>query len=722
MKPEYLFSTRKVLIFLTIFLGVATAQRSDPWMIRAMYCDQAPVLDGNLNEACWQKVDKISNFTQQELVEGAPATEKTEIGIIYTKKSLYIGIWCYDSEPDKIIAKEMKRDFRSRGEDNVEIVIDTYHDLRNAYHFIINPNGARMDELITDEGGRGNVDWNGVWDVRTKITDKGWFAEMEIPFSTLKFSNSPHQTWGINFERNISRKNERVLWQGWSRNYYLEQVSQAGVLTGLDNIQSGHFVELLPYVTAGLQKETGSRTQTVFHAGGDMNYLLTSNLKLNATLFTDFSQVESDRAIINLTRFNVRYPEKRAFFLEGRDAFAFGQRKGLPTMFYSRKIGIKDGEEIPIIGGVRLIGKTGRTNIGALSMQTEGVGSEPTTNYSVMRIKQDVGRQSNVGMIMTAKNSNMTHNYVYGADANYVTSRFLGNKNFSVGGSITGSTTTAGGKDSSDYSYQVYLSSDNDKVEFDMAFARVGKDFDPQIGFMRRKNYKLIYTELQFNPRPSFLPWIRKMEIKPIDVDAYFNDDTNKLESLGCQWRPLGFGTKSGDWFEYNIQYFYDRLDEPFEIHEGVTLPVGDYWWPRNEIQIYTYGGRKVSLMGQASFGKYYSGSRTELSVASLYKVNRHFRLGGDYEYNRLHFPLGSFETHSIGARAEYAFTTQLYSSFFGQWNNEDKQFVLNFRVNWIPVIGSDFYLAINQLYDTQGAIRIANTTILSKIIWRFVL
>jgi hypothetical protein len=689
-------------------------------MIRAKFCERAPVLDGKMNDKCWREADKISNFTQQELVEGAPVTERTEVGVLYTKKALYIGLWCYDSEPEKIIAKEMKRDFSTRGEDNVEIVIDTYHDRRNAYHFTVNPNGARIDELITDEGRGRNRDWNGVWDVRTQINREGWFAEIEIPFTTLKFPNKQIQTWGINFERNISRKNERALWQGWSRNYELEQVSQAGVLTGLEGITSGNFVEVLPYVTAGLEKERGEKTTTVFNAGGDFNYLVTSNLKLNGTLFTDFSQVESDRAIINLSRFSVYYPEKRGFFLEGRDAFAFGQRRGLPIMFYSRQIGIKDGEEIPIIGGARLIGKIASTKVGALSMQTQAVGDEPTTNYSVLRLKQDVGKQSNIGMIMTAKNSSAVQNYVYGVDANYVTSQFLGDKNLAVGGSITGSSTL--NEHRSDVTYQAYLSSDNDKVEFDMAFARVGKNFDPQIGFKRRENYKFLYSELQFNPRPKFLPWVRKMEIKPLDVDAYFTDDTNELESLKSEWRPFGFGTKSGDWFEYNIQYFYDRLDEPFEIHDGVVLPVGGYWWPRQEIQLHTYGGRKVSVYSEVSFGEYYTGTRTELSLGSIFKISKHFNLRGDYEYNRLYFPEGAFDTHAFSGRAEYAFNTQLYSSFFGQWNNENKQFLLNFRVNWIPVIGSDFYLAINQLYDTEGKFRVANTTILSKIIWRFVL
>ncbi|HDL19625.1 MAG TPA: hypothetical protein ENH29_11275 [Bacteroidetes bacterium] len=711
------------MISLVFFIsGQSIAQVSEPSVLHALRTHEKIKLDGRLDELCWQQAEKIANFTQRELNEGEPASEKTEVAVVFTGKSLYLGFWCYDSEPDKIVAKEMKRDFYSRGEDNMEIVIDTYHARRNSYHFVINPNGARRDELVTDEGRGRNDDWNGVWDVRAKITPAGWFAEMEIPFSTLKFPNTPEQVWGINFERNISRKHEQVLWQGWSRNYHLEQVSHAGTLLGLKNISSGHLVELMPYLTAGLRKQWQQSGEGIFRAGGDLNYLVTSNLKLNVTTHTDFAQVESDRAIINLTRFSIRYPEKRGFFLEGRDAFSFGARKGLPSIFYTRRIGIKQGGQIPIIGGGRLIGKTGSTNIGALSIQTQAEGDEPTTNYSVLRLKQDIGGQSNIGIIMTAKNSADVSNYVYGVDANYVTSHLFGDKNLSVGGAITRSSTKNDEK-SGDIAYQTYLTSHNDKVEYDFVFARVGKDFDPQMGFLRRKNYKLLYTELQFNPRPSFLPWVRQMEVKPIDVDAYFSDDTNELESVGWEWRPFGFGTKSGERFEYNIQRFYDRLDEDFEIHDGVILPTGGYWYNRNEIQASTYSGRKLSFDVGTSWGDYYTGRRTELEIQAKVKVNKHFNLRTDYSYNRLRFPQGDFATHEIGGRAEYAFTTKLYSSFFGQWNNEDDKILFNFRVNWIPVIGSDFYLAVNQLYDTgDGGFKLENTTILSKLIWRFTL
>jgi len=717
--------TKIAAIFYLLMLFKAMtlpAQVSEPNVLHALKVSAAPRLDGVLDESCWQRAVKIANFTQRELHEGEPVTERTEIAVVYTAKSLYFGVWCYDSRPDRIIAKEMKRDFSSWGEDNVEIVIDTYHDQRNAYHFIINPNGARLDELVTDEGRGRNNDWNGVWDARARITDQGWFAEIEMPFSTLKFPEAPKQLWGINFERNIRRKHEQVIWQGWSRDYHLEQVSHAGTLAGLEGISSGHLVEFKPYVTTGAEKQGTTSPNGILHTGGDIDYLLTSNLKLNLTAHTDFAQVESDRAIINLSRFSVRYPEKRGFFLEGRDAFQFGSPKGMASIFYSRRIGLKDGEEIPIIGGVRTIGKAGRSNIGALSIQTAARAGEPTTNYSVLRLKQDVGGQSNVGMIMTTKNSSDVSNSVYGIDANYVTSHLFGDKNLAFGGAVAQSA-TRNNEDSRGMAYQLYLSTHNDKLEYDFAFAGVQKDFDPQMGFLRRKNYKLLYTELQFNPRPSFIPWIRQMELKPIDVDAYFTDDTNELESIKWEWRPLGFGTKSGEWFEYNIQRFYDRLDEPFDIHEGVTLPTGGYWYTRHEIQAYTYRGRRISFGTELSWGGYYAGRRGEYFLVAGANINKHLNFRADYGLNQLLFPQGNFMTHEVGGRVEYAFNTKLYTTFFGQWNNEDEEILFNFRINWIPVIGSDFYLAVNQLYDASGGgFKLENTTILSKLIWRFVM
>ena len=276
------------------------------------------------------------------------------------------------------------------------------------------------------------------------MNEQGWFAELEIPFSTLKFPNQDIQVWGINFERKMRRKNEQVMWQGWSRDYEIEMVSHAGTLTGLEGISGGHLLEFKPYVLGGAQKSNAEKTEHVIKMGVDINYLLTSNLKLNLTVYPDFAQIESDRLRINLTRFSLYYPEKREFFLENRDAFDFTLGKS-GQVFYSRRIGIKDGEEIPIIGGVRLTGKEGGTEIGVLSMQTAETDIEKSTNYSVVRVKQDIWEQSYIGIIATSKNSLQTSNhisiptsnYVYGMDFNYASSQLFGDKNIRFGAAWT---------------------------------------------------------------------------------------------------------------------------------------------------------------------------------------------------------------------------------------------------------------------------------------------
>lgn len=693
------------------------AQTSEPSSLVALPIANSPKLDGLLEEASWQGAHAITNFTQRELHENQPVTEQTRVAALYTTSSIFFGIWCFDREPDKLVAKEMKRDFSHGSEDNFEIIIDTYHDKRNGYLFIINPNGARKDALVTDEGREVNVDWNGVWEVATRVTNEGWFTEIEIPFSTLKFAEGDSLIWGINFERNIRRKKEQVMWQGWSRNYDLEQVSHAGTLTGLQGMNSGHLLEIRPYATGGFEKVPGASADGVNKIGTDLNYLITSNLKLNVTAHTDFAQVESDRAQINLSRFSLFFPEKREFFLEGRDVFNYNLGPRV-IPFYSRRIGVKEDGEIPIIGGGRLLGKAGSLTVGALSLQTAKEGNEPSTNYSVLRLKQEVLAQSNIGILATAKHGGGRANYVYGADANWVTSKILGDKNLAIGAALARSHTD-GIASGNDLAYRAYLSFPNDHVEFDMAYDGVQSRFNPEIGFLRREKYKHFYAELQINPRPSFLPFIRQMEFKPLDVDYFWNDATHELESIDAEWRPLGFGTKSGEFFEYNIQRFFDAPAEDFEIGSAV-IPVGDYWFTRHEIQAITFSGRKISLEAEASAGDFYTGTRTSLEASLNLNVNKHLNFSADYAWNKLNLDGAKFTTQEIGGRAEYAFTTKLNASLLGQWNNEDEEILLNFRVHWIPKIGSDFYLAVNQFISTTDSdFKFEKTAVLSKLVWR---
>lgn len=725
-KFNFLSIQKNIIVIITCCLSLfffaisGFAQVSSPNQISAVKIQQAPKVDGRLTETCWLNAPKISNFTQRELDEGRPSTERTTVAAVYTNSTLYFGIWCFDSEPDKLVAKEMKRDFHHWRDDNFEIILDTYHDKRNGYLFIINPNGAREDVLITDEGRGFNRAWNGVWDVAVQTTDEGWFAELHIPFSTLKFPNQPKQIWGINFERNIRRKKEQVMWQGWSRDYELEMVSHAGTLNGLEGITGGRLLEIKPYVLAGIQKIAAQKNERVAGIGTDINYLVTSNMKLNVTLHPDFAQIESDRAQINLTRFSLYYPEKREFFLEGSGAFDFSLGSSA-KLFYSRRIGIKNEEEIPIVGGLRITGKEGGTEIGALTMQTASKGSAKSTNYSVVRIKQDIWRQSNIGFIATSKKSADTSNYVFGMDFNYASSKLFGDKNIVLGGAWTQTQSETNSLNHDNLAYRVFLSLPNDFIEYDLAYEVTQKNFNPEVGFSRRKNFRHLCTELQFAPRPDFLPWFRKLEFKPLDVDYYWSEDTNELESIEAEFRPLGFGTKSGEWFEYNIIRFYDRLDEPFEIHDNINIPTGGYWYTRHEIQFYSFYGRKIAFGGDVSTGGYYTADRLQSDVYLRLNVNKHLNLFLDYEWNKLKFDHASFSTHETGGRIEYAFNPKLNTSFFGQWNNEENEILFNLRLNWIPQIGSDFYLAINQIIDTKNSkLKFGDFAILSKLVWRF--
>ena len=709
-----------VLIILLTLLQKNLAQVSYPNEILAFRIDTKIDIDGKLDEPEWKLAKAISNFTQRELEFGKPVSEKTKVAILYNRENLYIGVWCYDKNPDQIIARKMRRDFRWGGDDNFEIIIDTYHNHRDGYLFVTNPNGARADALIQDNGKYSNKSWDGVWDVRARITEEGWFAEFEIPFSTLKFSQKEEQVWGINFERNIRRKREQVMWQGWSRDSELEQVSRAGILKGLQGLQSVNLLELKPYVLGGWQNIRGTGGETTLNAGGDVNYLFTPTIKFNLTINTDFAQVESDLTRINLSRFSLYYPEKREFFLESKDYFDFGMGRRIQP-FYSRRIGISPARhEIPIIAGARVLGKQGKTTLGAMSIQTAAKDSIPTTNFTVLRWRQDVGQQSGIGLIGVSKLEKGRQNEVIGGDFIYSTDKFMGDKNFRLGGAAAFSYTSDVGNKTGN-AQRVFVSLPNDFIEFDMAWERSQKDFNPEVGFLRRENYQLLYTELQFNPRPKFLPFMRQVVFKPLDIDYFFDDQTGQLISFGSEFRPLGFSTKSGEFFEFNIQRNAENLTAPFEIHDGVIIPKGEYWFTRYEIQLHTFSGRPLFGFGEINWGEFYKGHRMRIEFFLVYRLSKYLSLSASANRNDINLPEGAFTTEEYNGRLEYAFNPNLFGSFFGQWNSDDREILFNFRLNWIPKPGADLYFVINQSFDTLSSRwKSTNTTILSKLVWRF--
>ncbi len=698
-------------------------QHSKPDSIIAIFCEEQIKLDGQLNETCWLNAPAIENFTQREQNEGAPATEKTRISVVYNTNEIYFGIWCFDSEADKISAQQMARDFSWRSDDNIEIMISTFNDNRNGYLFVTNPNGALADVWVGGEGKDWNKDWNGVWDVAVEKNEQGWFAEIVIPFSTLKFKNDSTQVWGINFERNIRRKKEQLLWQGWSRLYDVEKISQGGKLAGIKNIKQGTKIEIKPYMLGGFEfSETG--TENTGKIGGEINFDISPTLKLNFSVNTDFAQVEADRKQINLSRFSLYYPEKRQFFLEGKNYYDLNV--GRTRLFYSRRIGIDENTEVPIIGGMRLFGKLNKTSIGIMSIQTYAKDSIPTTNYSVIKVKQDIFKQSSIGLIATQKYSDNQYNRVYGTDFNYSTSSLFGEKNLRVGGAFAFSETKIFGEtenlNKDNLTYNVFLSYPNDQVEFDVGFSTVQQGFNPEIGFAYRTNYQMLYTELQFNPRLKNQRLFRNLIFKPIDINYYINDDTKDLESIMYEWRPFGFVSKSGEFMEFNIIHLYDKPTEDFELIDSVYIPAGSYWDNRFEIQFSTFKGRKIAAEAVVNVGEFYTGHRQEYEIYTYFNFNRHLNIGLDWQRNNIQLAQNSFTTNEIGGRIDYAFNPKLQTSVFTQWNDEDENILINYRINWIPKIGSYFYFVVNQEFNTENGIELERTTILGKLIWRFAL
>jgi len=692
------------------------AQRNQPDKLKALQIESAIKMDGILDEPGWAKTQRISNFTQRELEENAPATERTEVAVLFNRTELFIGVWCFDSEPSRIIAQKMKWDFDTSTEDNFEIVLDTYADKRNAYFFAVNANGSQADSLIMDNGRKVNSDWNGVWYVAAVKTDAGWFAEIRIPFSTLKFSPAAEQIWGVNFERNIRRKREQVLWQGWSRDSNLEQVNRAGTLIGLQGLTRMRVFEFRPYALGGAEKLREAMARTTSDLGLDFNYIINPTVKMDFTINPDFAQVESDAMIVNLTRFSISLPEKRQFFLEAQNFFDFPLGRVRP--FYSRRIGIYRGQEMPILGGARFLGKMNRTTLGVMVLQTEKTDITSAKNFSLVRWQQDIGEQSSVGLMAIGAAQAGRFNGTGGVDALYSTSKLFGDKNFQIGGAFA-ATYTSDREASTGSAHRLFLSYPNDLIEFDASWERAGKDFNPEVGFLSRTSYQIFEAKWRINPRPSFLPWVQKLQFKPIELSYYIDDVTHKMQSVYMEFRPLGLFLKSGEALEINIQRNAENLTEDFEIRDGHVIGAGRYWTTRGEIQFETFDGRPLVASLGINWGKFYDGSSTEWEADLSWKMNKYFSTSLAFQRSDIRLPDGGFAVDEIVGRMNFSLTPKLFGAIFAQWNNDANEVLFNFRVTWIPKPGANIYFVLNQFGDTlTSRWRLNKTVAMIKFVW----
>ena len=727
--------TMALRIFISAFLTIsllcsnevsAEAEKS----ISALRIDGHIKLDGFLSETVWGNAIPLLDFTQRELHEGEEPTEKTDVRILYDTDNLYIGVVCHDSEPVKIIRKELMWDGDIEGDDMFTVVLDTFNDQRSGFVFSTNANGAMYDGLIKNIE-EVNDDWDGLWEVRGRVTDNGWTAEMVIPFMTLRFPKNGVQDWGINFRRMIRRKNEEVLWCAWGRDDGILQISKAGKLTGLENIKRGKRTELKPYILGALEKDKGDDLDRTFKYGIDVKYPLTSDLTIDVTAKTDFAQVESDKERINITRFSMQYPEKRDFFLEGAEIYDFSQSTsnydGI-KLFYSRRIGITpdpDRQEVPILGGAKLSGKAGRYNLGIMSMQTDETyvtdddGNRnfyPSTNYTAVRMKRDLLKQSYIGFLVTSVNRaekpdnpltdieetnrfmNKQNNNMVAMDFAYYTTSFLSDKNLTIQGYLAASRTP----DLEDGNVAGRLSVDypNDLIDIYFAYHSIGKNFNPELGFLRRHGVQEYKSEMTWMPRFN-IPFIKKLSIQPYSI-SYLTDLSTKMVERTFEIRPIGFEIENGDKFTLERHWHYDFVDYEYDVFDDIVMKVGGYKFAHWFLHYESVKSRPVSVDLMYSHGGYMDGKRRYYGAELTFKINRFISLVPDFSMYDVRFPDRSFIARNTTLRVQTNLSTRLTSSTFIQWNNENHEAAMNFRIHYIPKIGSDLYIAYNQFWDEE--------------------
>ena len=678
-------------------------------------------LDGALDEPAWQDGDVASGFRQQEPQEGAPASESTRIRVLYDHENLYVGVWAFDSRPDRIIGRQLERDAQlglsrfgpSGGDDAIELILDTFHDRRNAYYFGTNPQGIQVDGLITDESHEPDLDWDGVWDVRARVSNDGWTAEFAIPLRTLRFpANAGQQTWGFNVQRVVARKNEQSLWTAWSReNEGLNRVSRAGELGGLDSLRRGLDLSVKPYVLTAVGQDYDERPSGSADfepdVGFDAKLGLASGLVLDFTVNTDFAQVEADEEQIDLSRFSLFFPEKREFFLENAGIFEFGapQFYGPPPLllFFSRRIGLHQTEfarpqTVPIIAGARLTGRAGGQTIGLLNVTTgeEESANAPLTNFAVARVKRDVGQRSYVGALVTHRlEESGADNVVAGIDGNF----WLSGPMVLEGFYARTWDSDPGGDDDT---WQLTLDYTGDWIGWQVNHLEIGEELEPGIGFVLRRDIARSSGSLRFTPRPP-IRGLRKIDIRN-NFEYVVYADSRKV--LDRSWEiSLAPELDSGDEADFELGYQFQRLDEAFELTRLDTAPVivpeGDYEDWRFEGRINTSGTRPLAAEVSGSVQGFWGGDRWELG-GELSFSSPHIGFDLGYSHNDIDVPGGAFTTDLVQGRLKLAVNTRLFGNALLQYNSQTGAFSANLRVDFIHRPGSDLFIVFNERRDIE--------------------
>jgi hypothetical protein len=649
-------------------------------------------IDGVLDEPAWVKADSISNLTMVEPLENVSPSFRTVVKVLADSKNIYIGVQCYDKHPDKITSYSKIRDSRLYSEDRIKFVFDTNLDERTGYIFAVNPSGTRYDALVSDFGEGENSSWDAIWDARTRIDSKGWTAEIVIPVLSLSFSDV--DSWGFNIERKIQRKMETDRWTAVNKNYHVGQVIHAGRISGIPKFNIGIGLVSKFSGIAKLEKSYGEKMEFTPSYSLDFTQRISSDISAELTVNTDFAETEVDTRRTNLTRFPLFFPEKRSFFLEGADIFDFGIGLGHDIVpFFTRRIGLFKHTKVPLIWGTKINGRANNTNFGALISRTDAVsGLVPATTMGAFRVKQNIWKESSVGVLGTFGDPQGRENsWLLGTDFIYQTSEFMGDKNFLAGVWFLFNNRNGLKGDKSAVGFKIDYP--NDLWDISLRVKRIGDGFEPSLGYVQRNGIISYHLGADFMPRPKW-KLIRQF---------FFESGWSLITDLHNRWlnyyvftAPVHFLLESGDRFEFNISPRGENLDEDFEISENVIIKPKAYHWWRYRLEFETASKRIIN--GQATwwFGSFYDGKLDQLEFWLAVRPSGSVNLSFNYERNIARLPEGNFTQDLFGGKLQFSFTPNFELSSFIQYDSESKSLGTNTRLRWTFSMLGDLFLVYN--------------------------
>jgi hypothetical protein len=700
----------------------------------------APTIDGRVSDEVWASVPAFTEFTQTDPIEGAPATERTEVRVAFDRAAIYIGIVCFDREPEKIIVSQARRDSLLTDVDSVIVVLDTFNDNQNAFVFGTNALGIEYDGQVAGEGqtsgtstpGQGgggfastgqqrggitafNPNWDGDWRVKAALTDRGWEAEMAIPLKTLRYAPGADRTWGFNVMRNIRRKNEQVFLSPIPRGFDLYRVSLAAKLTGLD-LPGRRELKVIPFALASANKDytaTSDQLDRRADAGFDVKWGVKPNLTADFTVNTDFAQVEADDEQVNLTRFDLFFPEKRPFFLENATTFQFGAPQQI-DLFNSRRIGLSGlgsaGTPIGILGGARLSGKIGHYNVGLLDMQTEkatdartGSLIAPSNNFGVVRVQREVGRSAFGGMFASregvgAAAGRRSVNRAYGLDANIQVSPNAKLFTFIARSDSPGGT-------GSGYAGRAYYSFQNNLLQASAGYSQVGDRFDSEVGFVPRKGYRRPEYRFFLQAQPKRWRWIRR--ISPHTSYAGYYGFDGALQSSNHHWHFFEIQPARGGRFGVAIDRAQDRPLAPFIVYNAngrrVTIPPGRYTWYQPYGEFLSDPSARVAGSARVKGGGFYDGDYRSVELLGSVRGGSRFTGSIGLTRQRISLPYGRFTTDLVPLKASYSFTTLASIQALVQYNSQTTLLSSNVRLALLNRSGTGLFVVYNDRRDTSA-------------------